>query len=276
MKLLQCLLYKNRCYKAGATMTPTKIVVHSTGANNTDLCRYVQPHDGQTSGMGEIKPNKKSYTAAEMIALLGKNRYANDWNRECDGDGSRLRKCVNALIGTMADGSVATVQTLPWAVKPWGVGAGKNGTYNDCAIQFEICEDNLKDAAYCKATFEEAAQLCAHLMRSYPTITEIVSHKEAALRGYGSNHGDPEHWWPKHGLSMDKFRARVNDLLNEKVEGEEEMVKFNTLEEVPAYGQETVKKLMDCGALKGDKSGNLNLSEDMLRTFVILDRMGKL
>ena len=50
-------------------------------------------------------------------------------------------------------------------------------------------------------------------MRAYPTITEIVSHHEAYQRGYGSGHNDPDNWWPKHGLSMDKLRAKVAELL---------------------------------------------------------------
>ena len=52
MKLLQCILEKNRCYLAGKYIKPQGIVVHSTGANNPWLCRYVQPHAGQTTGLG--------------------------------------------------------------------------------------------------------------------------------------------------------------------------------------------------------------------------------
>lgn len=207
LRLLQCLLYKNRCHLSGQTITPTKIVLHSTGANNDTLRRYVQPHSSQTTGMEEYQPVRKTYTRQQMLALLGTNRYANDWNRD------NISACVNAFIGRLADDSVAVVQTLPWAMRPWGVGSGSKGSYNNCAIQFEICEDDHSSAAYCKESFEMAAQLCAHLMRSYPTITEIVSHHEAYQRGYGSGHTDPDNWWPKHGLSMDKFRARVRELL---------------------------------------------------------------
>ncbi|MGM9639741.1 MAG: N-acetylmuramoyl-L-alanine amidase [Faecousia sp.] len=207
MRLLQCLLYRNRCYLKGETITPTKIVLHSTGCNNPWLERYVQPHSGQTTGMECYQPVRETYTRDQMLAILGTNRYENDWNRD------NIDACVNAFIGKLDDGSLAVVQTLPWTMRPWGVGSGSNGSYNDCAIQFEICEDNHASATYCKETFEVAAQLCAHLMRSYPTITEIVSHNEAHRRGYGSGHNDPDNWWPKHGLTMDKFRARVKELL---------------------------------------------------------------
>ena len=207
LRLLQCLLYKNRCYLSGQTITPTKIVLHSTGADNDTLRRYVQPHSSQATGMEEYQPVRKSFTRQQMLALLGTNRYANDWNRD------NISACVNAFIGRLADDSVAVVQTLPWTMRPWGVGSGSKGSYNNCAIQFEICEDDHSSAVYCKETFEMAAQLCAHLMRVYPTITEIVSHHEAYQRGFGSGHTDPDNWWPKHGLSMDKLRARVQALL---------------------------------------------------------------
>ena len=41
----------------------------------------------------------------------------------------------------------------------------------------------------------------------------IIGHYEGNKRGIASNHGDPEHWFPKHGKSMDTFRAEVKRLL---------------------------------------------------------------
>lgn len=210
MRQLQCLLYNNNCYKKGSYMTPTHIVVHSTGANNPNIARYVQPHSTQTTGMAEYKPTSKTYTKDQMIALLGKNQYNNDWNR------SGLSVCVNAFIGKLADGSIATVQTLPWKMRPWGCGSGSKGSYNSCAVQFEICEDAHNSEAYCKATYKEAAELCAMLCKTYNIPVEnIVSHHEAGLSGYGSDHVDPDNWWPKFGLSMDGFRNTVRGLLGQ-------------------------------------------------------------
>lgn len=47
--------------------------------------------------------------------------------------------------------------------------------------------------------------------------------------------------------------------------------RYNKVEELP-YGQDTIKKMVSEGILVGDKQGNLNLSEDMVRVFMILDR----
>ena len=56
-------------------------------------------------------------------------------------------------------------------------------------------------------------------------------------------------------------------------EEEEEMPKYNTLEEIPEWGKSTIEKLMNLEVLKGDENGNLNLSYDLLRTLVIHDRL---
>lgn len=50
-------------------------------------------------------------------------------------------------------------------------------------------------------------------------------------------------------------------------------VVYETLQEVPAWAQETVKKLVDKNYLRGDGSG-LGLTSDLLRVLVINDRAG--
>lgn len=203
MNLLQCILYNNDCYKEDVRIKPTRIVVHSTGAPNTTLRRYVQPTATQKTGMG-------GKTRDEMIKLLGKNQYGNDWNRK------GLDVCVHAFIGKLADGSIATVQTLPWNLKAWGVGRGSKGSFNGSSIQFEICEDDHSSKTYCKKAYDEAVELCVKLCKTYNIpVKNIVSHKEAHKLGYGSNHGDPESWFNKFGFTMDGFRKAVEKKLND-------------------------------------------------------------
>ena len=186
MNIVQYYMTKNPCYIKGKTIKPTGIVVHSTGANNAYLKRYVNPDDGR----------------------LGANQYNNHWNK------ADANKCVHAFIGKLADGTVAVYQTLPWNYRSWGVGAGKNGSYNDSHIQFEICEDGLTNAAYYKEAFQTAKELCAYLCKLYGISPDnIVGHYEAWAAGYGSNHGDPKNWMSKHGGSMKQFRADVAEML---------------------------------------------------------------
>ena len=135
MELHSCILTKNDCYQRGVTIVPKGVMVHSTGANNPWLKRYVQPDDGE----------------------LGKNLYGNDWNR------SELDVCVHAFIGKKQDGGVATYQTLPWNRRGWHAGGAANNTH----ISFEICEDGLTDRNYFETVYREAAELTAYLCGLY-------------------------------------------------------------------------------------------------------------
>ncbi|WP_283673623.1 N-acetylmuramoyl-L-alanine amidase [Butyricicoccus sp. Marseille-Q5471] len=187
MNLHKLLLTNNACYKTGKTITPRGIMVHSTGANNPNLKRYVGPDDG----------------------LLGKNQYNNHWNT--DKPGGR-QVCPHAFIGKLADGTIAAYQTLPWNMRGWHCGSGAQGSGNDTHISFEICEDNLTDAAYFNAVYKEAVELCAYLCKQYgirPERPYLICHSEGHELGIASNHGDVMHWFPKHGKSMDTFRAEV-------------------------------------------------------------------
>ena len=185
MNLHKLILTKNACYKAGKTITPKGIMVHSTGANNPNLKRYVGPDDG----------------------LLGKNIYNNHWNQD-KPSGQQI--CVHAFIGRLANGTVATYQTLPWNHRGWHAG----GKANDTHIGFEICEDNLKDASYFNKVYKEAVELCVYLCKMY-NLTEknIIGHYEGYQKGIASNHGDPKNWFPKHSKSMDTLRADVKKQL---------------------------------------------------------------
>jgi N-acetylmuramoyl-L-alanine amidase len=186
MNLRKLILTNNACYKAGRTIAVKGIMVHSTGANNPNLRRYVGPDDG----------------------LLGKNQYNNHWNQ--DKLGGR-QVCVHAFIGKLADVSIATYQTLSWNHRGWHAG----GTANNTHIGFEICEDGLSDAAYFNAVYKEAVELCVYLCKLYKlTEKDIICHSEGYKLGIASNHADVMHWFPKHGKSMDTLRADVKALLN--------------------------------------------------------------
>ena len=185
MKLIQCLLTNNKCYKAGKKITPKGVMVHSTGANNPTLKRYVQPN----------------------IEGIGVNQYGNDWN---DTD---INVCVHAFIGKLNNGDIATVQTLPWDTRGWHCGSGAKGSGNDTHISFEICEDDLTDKNYFNKVYNEAVELTAYLCKMYSLDPMkdgvVICHSEGYKRGISSNHGDVMHWFPKHGKSMDTFRKDV-------------------------------------------------------------------
>ena len=80
-------------------------------------------------------------------------------------------------------------------------------------IGFEICEDGLTDPAYFRKVYREAVELTAYLCKLYKLDPKkdgvIICHSEGHKRGIASNHEDVMHWFPKHGKSMDAFRADV-------------------------------------------------------------------
>ena len=177
----------NGAFKAARPMptgSPAGIIIHSTGANNPNLKRYVNASE-----------------------ICGENPYRNYFDR-ADSD-----VCPHAVIGLDKSGEVRAAKLLPWNVCCWGCGSGSKGSYNyaPAYIQIEIAEDALNDRAYFEETFGLAADLCQRLMKNYPTIKpeNIISHKEACARGYASNHGDPEHWLARFGKNMDWFRSQA-------------------------------------------------------------------
>nr|DAO97835.1 MAG TPA: PGRP protein [Caudoviricetes sp.] len=243
---------------------PRGVMVHSTGANNPNLRRYVQPDDG----------------------ILGVNPNDNDWNRP------GLDVAVHAFIGLTQTGDVAAYQILPWEYRAWHCG----GDANDTHVSFEICEDALNDRAYLDRTYQVAMELTAELCRKFgldplaPGV--VIDHAEGAELGIASNHADVDHWWSRFGVTMDDFRAGVARLLQKEEEpsmtreevtqmvkqalGEDRKARtFPKLADVPGWAAATVQKLVKRDALQGDGQA-LNLSYDFLRVMVALDRMGVL
>lgn len=258
------LLTENDCYQKGETIAPKGVMIHSTGANNPWLLRYVGPDDG----------------------LLGENLYGNHWNRP------GVSACVHAFIGRRADGTVDTYQTLPWNYRGWHCGRSGNDTH----ISFEICEDGLADEDYFRQTYQAAVELTAYLCQTYdldpmaPGV--VVDHAEGYEMGIASGHSDVRHWWSRFGATMDDFRQEVNNqlkgmikmtmtkeelqaLINESIDAYRNKNRYEHLEDVPDWAKPTVEKLVAAGVIKGDGNA-LNLSYDLCRSLVILDRLGKL
>lgn len=273
MKLTEHYLTANDCYRAGRTITPKGVMVHATG-----------------------------------VAQPNVDVFLTTWDRP------DFAACVHAFVHR--DG---VVQTLPWNHRGWHAGSGKQGSANNTHISFEICEpaghtynggtmvgyDRTKNQDYFAAVYQNAVELTAYLCVMYdldPLADGVVlCHSEGYRRGLASNHADVEHWFPKHGKTMDDFRADVA----KEMKGERDMTReevtalvseavaaavpaavekameaalppvYRTLEEVPAWGRGAVERLVTRGALRGNERGELNLSADLLRTLVILDRLSK-
>ena len=100
MNLHQLYLTENDCYKANRWITPKGVMVHSTGAENPNLKRYVGPDDG----------------------FLGVNQNNNHWNRPGVGPVfTPLSGCwrtevlppIRPFPGICGAGTAGTMQTAP-------------------------------------------------------------------------------------------------------------------------------------------------------------------
>lgn len=194
MKLYKLLLTNNNCYKTGKKQKIRKIMMHSTGADNPYLSRYIGPDDG----------------------ILGYNKYGNHWNQP-KPDGRNV--CVHAFIGYIKDKKgIATYQTLDWDHVGWHSGKGNRGSANTLGyIGFEICEGDLSDKTYFNLVYQEAMELCVYLCKEFSlSASDIIDHSEGHQLGIASNHGDVRHWFRRHGKTMDIFRSEVNKELNKK------------------------------------------------------------
>lgn len=216
MNLFTCMMTQSTCYKQTSKGVPVGILWHDTGAGNPTIKRYVQPDDNASD-------------RSALLAKIGKNQYANDWNHTKQGCG------VNAFIGKLADGSIATAQVLPWNFRPWGCGSGPKGSCNGSPyanngphwIQFEICDDGYNSKSYFDKVYKEAIELTAHLCVKYGinphgtvqykdpkknipvTVPTILCHQDSYQLGVGGNHGDVLVWFKKFGKTMDDVRRDV-------------------------------------------------------------------
>ena len=236
INIIEAFATANKCYQAATPLYPQGIMLHSVGC-------------------------------AQPSAAV----FARNFNQYQPGGAS---VCVHAFV--QADGTV--YQTLPWEMRGWHCGGAANASH----IGIEMTEPSegmtrSEAAEQIAGTYRTAVELFAALCKTYgldPLADGIIiGHAEGHRRGVASNHADPEYLWRQlgTGYTMDGFRRDVAEAMNKNTdeEDEESMVRYNNLEEVPSWAQDTVRALVDAGALKGDGHGNLDLSMDMIRGMVI-------
>ena len=247
--ITQRMMTKNPCYTRGRTITPKGIMVHSTatpGVMSRALAQswdnptakaavhaivddtvtlQTQPwtarggHAGSQAGTAngthlsfeicepqecrllpeEWDPLKRGDTGW-AVEQLQKELAARGYDpKGIDGSfgpgcDAALRACQKDL-GLEADGSCgpATLAAL----------AGRWGSY--------LAYDPAEVQDYFDAAWERAVALTARLCETYglDPMTDVLDHSEGHALGIASNHADVGHWFPRHGRSMDDFRAVV-------------------------------------------------------------------
>lgn len=240
MHIIEVFTTGNKCYQVGAPLRPQGLMLHSIGTPQPSAAVLARYFD-------QYQPGGQSV-------------------------------CVHAFV--QADSTV--YQTLPWEMRAWHCGGAANGTH----IGVEMTEPDVS-MSYAEAaeqitgTYRTAVALFAQLCGVYgldPLADGvIIGHAEGHRRGVASNHADPELLWDTYGMgfTMDGFRRAVAEAMAGAKEEEEEtdMTRYNTVAEMPAWAREEAQRLIDRGALQGGTDGRLDLSEDMLRTMIVCQRM---
>lgn len=233
INIVEAIVTANKCYQIGAALYPQGIMLHSVGC-------------------------------AQPSAAV----FARSFNQYQPGGAS---VCVHAFV--QADGAV--YQTLPWEMCGWHCGGAANGTHIGVEMTEPAAAMSYAEAAeQIAGTYRTAVELFAALCKQYGLDPAqdgvIIGHAEGHRRGVASNHADPELLWRTYdmGYTMDGFRRDVAEAMKNDEE-DDDMVRCDSINDVPTWAQDTVRALMDTGALQGDDQGRLDLSLDMIRGMVI-------
>ena len=129
---------------------------------------------------------------------------------------------------------------------------------NGNSIGIEMCSRKRADGSYYikPETVANAAALAREIMQHYGIDTDHV------LRHYDVTGTRCPMPWVDDPAQWAAVKAMLTTNTDEE---DEDMTRYNTIDEVPSWAQGTVRDLMAAGALRGDERGNLNLSLDMIR-----------
>ena len=179
MQITEHILTNNDCYKAGRTITPKGIMVHSTGVAQPDVNVFLNAWN---------KPDVE--VCVHAFVHRGGVTETLPWNWRGWHAGG---KANNTHIG---------FEILEPAGHTY-----KGGTM--------IGYDVAKNTPYFNQVYATAVELCAHLCQKYglDPRKDIIDHAEGNKLGLASGHADVGHWFPKHGKSIDTLRADVEALM---------------------------------------------------------------
>ncbi len=185
MKLIQRILTKSGCYRAGKKIAVKGLMIHSVGCPQPKASAFINNWDKADAGAcvhAIIEPG------GDVYQILPWDYRG--WH--CGGDAN----------GT----HIGVEMTEPATIRYTG---GANWTETG---------DGSNTKNHVLATYKYAVELFAYLCRMYKLNPladgVIISHSEGCRRGIASNHGDVEHIWNKYGLTMGQFRKDIKAVMD--------------------------------------------------------------
>lgn len=181
-------------------------------------------------------------------------------NDTAQDNGAYFRNNVVAASAHWFVDDQDAVASVPEAFVAWHCG-GSEYRHPECrnsnSIGVEMCSRKDRDGNYyfSDATIENTRELVLTLMEKYNIPPDrVIRHYDVTGKICPA---------PFVGAGRDAW---------EEFKGGLEM--YSKLENVPSWARATIERLIEKDLLLGDEKGNLNLSKDMTRLLVILDRAG--
>ena len=140
---------------------------------------------------------------------------------------------------------------------------------NANSIGIEMCSRKRADGSYyiLPETVANAAALAKDIMQRYGIDTEhVVRHYDVT----GKRCPMP---WVDDPAQWTAFLAMLTPENTTTDEEDDDMARYNKIDDIPAWARSDAQRLIDRGALRGNERGELDLSPDMLRTLIVCQRM---
>ena len=195
MRLVESILSRNPCYKAGKKITVQGLMLHSVGCPQPKASVFINSWNRADYGNACVHGFIDGETGVVYQTL--------PWNH-------RGWHCGSGLNGSGNNTHIGIEMCEPAYIKYTG------GSYFTCT-------DLAEAKAVAKRTYEAAVELFAMLCKKYKLDPledgVVISHREGHARGIASNHGDPEHLWNQLGMgyTMDGFRKDVKKAMGSEV-----------------------------------------------------------
>ena len=178
MKIIEAFAVKNKCYQAGAPLTPRGIMLHSVGTPQPSAAVFARSFNQYQPGGSSVCVHAFAQADGTVYQLL-------PWEmRGWHGGGSANSTHIGVEMTEPSEGMTYAEAAEQIA-----------GTYHTAVELF---------AALCKQYGLDPAQ-----------DGVIIGHAEGHRRGVASNHADPELLWRTYdmGYTMDGFRRDVAEAM---------------------------------------------------------------
>lgn len=247
--ITQAIMTNSDCYKAGRTITPKGIMVHSTATPGADAqtIRSAWDRSGAEAAVHYIIDDQRTLqTLPDTCRAWHCGGAANNTHLSfeiCEPQECRLIPVEWVALKRGSSGWA--VQRLQMELQARGYDPkGVDGSFGPgCDAALRACQKDLgltadgscgpatlsklasrqgsylaynpqDTATYFGAVWGRAVALCVQLCKTYGlTAADILCHSEGYTKGIASNHADVMHWWPYHSKTMDMLRAAVDKAL---------------------------------------------------------------